>query len=115
MGKAVADALIEISVGTPLLLIREPDNPYDTNAIRVMTVIGRSIGYVQREVAAIVAPKIDAGHIFLGKITRASRLLGIERTNGRMVVNMSYPWAVLWLDPPREEETSKPERAKEDA
>lgn len=46
-------------------LAREPNNPYDTNAIAVMVVetdgsARRTIGYVPREDAAEIAPSLDA-------------------------------------------------------
>lgn len=41
-------------------LRREPDNPYDKNAIQVI-VNGLPVGYVPREVARDLASRIDAG------------------------------------------------------
>ena len=39
-------------------LIREPHNPYDQDAIRV-DILGRTVGYVPREVAEVMAPRLD--------------------------------------------------------
>lgn len=42
-------------------LIREPDNPYDPNAIRVG--LGNiNFGYVPKEQARVISPIIDNGH-----------------------------------------------------
>jgi len=45
-------------------LVREPDNPHDKNAIRVM--LGdKKLGYVPRAIAKDLAPQMDAGKDFL--------------------------------------------------
>jgi HIRAN domain len=61
--------------GHPLFLMREPANPADTNAIICCDVDGISIGYVARTAAAVVAPDMDRGLHWRGKITgRPSRV-----------------------------------------
>jgi len=51
--------------GTPVLLVREPDNPADPLAVAVwLTESGRPrwrLGYLDRTVASRIAPRIDAG------------------------------------------------------
>ena len=50
-------------------LEREPDNPHDANAIKVILESGRlaktksgfHIGYIKRAVASVIAPVMDAG------------------------------------------------------
>ena len=44
----------------PLELVREPNNPYDPNAIKVM-VAEWFLGYIRKELASKLAPEIDAG------------------------------------------------------
>lgn len=45
-------------------LVREPNNPYDPNAIRVC--LGKyKLGYVPRGIAKELAPQMDAGKNFL--------------------------------------------------
>jgi hypothetical protein len=48
--------------GLPLTgtLHREPDNKYDRNAIQIR-IEGMPIGYVPKQIAARLAPKMDAG------------------------------------------------------
>lgn len=47
--------------GTPLLLLPEPTNPYDPNAIHVFTPTGGSIGFIRRTLAVVLAPRLAAG------------------------------------------------------
>ncbi|PKN66308.1 MAG: hypothetical protein CVU57_06455 [Deltaproteobacteria bacterium HGW-Deltaproteobacteria-15] len=51
-----------------LVLVREPDNPYDINAIRVET-NGKYLGYLPKRVAKDIATRIDEGSQFV--ISRA--------------------------------------------
>jgi hypothetical protein len=50
----------KITVGDELTLVREPDNPYDSNAIRVEWQ-GRKLGYVPRRENTAVARHLDRG------------------------------------------------------
>jgi hypothetical protein len=48
--------------GKPLELRRDPDNPHDPNAIAVHPADGgEQVGWVPRELAAVLAPELDAG------------------------------------------------------
>ena len=40
-------------------LIREPDNAFDSNAIRVQRWDHQQVGYLNRELAKILAPRMD--------------------------------------------------------
>ncbi|XP_030484078.2 putative SWI/SNF-related matrix-associated actin-dependent regulator of chromatin subfamily A member 3-like 1 isoform X1 [Cannabis sativa] len=44
-------------------LIREPLNPYDSNAIRVINTRMAQVGHIERAVAAVLAPLIDSNSI----------------------------------------------------
>ncbi|KAF9592159.1 hypothetical protein IFM89_012588, partial [Coptis chinensis] len=46
-------------------LVREPLNPYDSNAIKVLNMRSAQVGYVERDCAAVFAPLMDAGLITL--------------------------------------------------
>lgn len=49
-----------LTIGGPQnLLVREPDNPHDSNAVRVTTLEGRMIGHVSAARAKIIAPMLD--------------------------------------------------------
>jgi hypothetical protein len=47
--------------GRPLTLRRDPGNPHDANAVAVETEDGEQLGFVPRELAAELAPQLDAG------------------------------------------------------
>jgi hypothetical protein len=50
----------QLQVGESVRLRREPDNPYDTNAICVERQSGEQIGYINRQLAANLASRFDA-------------------------------------------------------
>jgi hypothetical protein len=62
-GQHHADALASDAAapGSPLVLRRQPDNEHDPNAIAVHTAGGDQLGFVPRELAAELAPQLDAG------------------------------------------------------
>ena len=60
--------------GRPLTLRREPDNPHDDNAISVRDADGeRQAGWVPRDLAAVLAPAIDAGEPHSAIVLRERR------------------------------------------
>jgi HIRAN domain-containing protein len=64
--KAVWD---ELQVGDRLALVREPDNPYDANAVRVEW-NGHKLGYIPRTENQAVARQIDRGNPLQARITK---------------------------------------------
>lgn len=68
----------EVEEGTVLTLQREPSNPYDENAIKVLSPDPDAIhiGYVAKEIAAEIAPVMDSGVVLTAKV------------NGRMSAKM---------------------------
>jgi hypothetical protein len=58
--------------GDALILKREPNNPYDKNAIAVLTKSNEQVGYIGKDLAIKLAPLMDDGAIFevnISKIT----------------------------------------------
>ena len=55
------DACERLLEGDSVSLEREPDNPHDANALRVMGNDDCELGYVPREEARTIAPLVDAG------------------------------------------------------
>jgi len=47
--------------GEEIFLLREPNNPYDSYAIKVMNKEGKDLGYIKKEWAAIFSWKMDFG------------------------------------------------------
>jgi hypothetical protein len=52
--------IARLAIREDIYLIREPDNLYDSNAIRIECNDGRQIGYLNRYLAAKLAPFFDA-------------------------------------------------------
>ena len=71
-GHAFAGVPVQATVaGRRVLLVREPNNPADPLAVAVWVSLGASrwrLGYLDRAVAARVAPRMDAGAGFVGRI-----------------------------------------------
>ncbi len=51
----------QLCPGEPLRLERQPQNPYDTNAIALFDPRGDQIGFLNRRLAAALAPVVDSG------------------------------------------------------
>jgi hypothetical protein len=58
--------------GRPLELRRDPGNPHDPNAIAVHAG-GDQLGFVPRELAAEIAPELDAGRAWAAVVLREQR------------------------------------------
>ena len=58
----------ELKVGDPLRLVREPDNPYDANAVRVEW-RGMKLGYVPRRENGALAWAMDHGQDVSARIS----------------------------------------------
>jgi len=53
------DLIIKLNVGQSIKLVREPENIHDDNAIKVVVEDNSSIGYINRDLAKIIAPLMD--------------------------------------------------------
>jgi hypothetical protein len=63
-----------VAPGRPLELRRDPGNPHDPNAIAVDAPGGEAqVGWVPREVAASLAPELDAGRPWSAVVLREQR------------------------------------------
>ena len=69
-----ADALASDAAGpgAPLELRRDPGNPHDEHAIAVLAG-GEQVGWVPREIAAEIAPGLDAGRPWTAVVLRELR------------------------------------------
>lgn len=75
-GRHHADALTaeDVGPGRPLELRRDPDNPHDPSAIAVHAAGGgEQVGWVPRELAAELAPALDAGDAWAAVVLREQR------------------------------------------
>ncbi len=82
-------ALHKLASGLAVRLAREPENPRDPRAIRVVTARDELLGYVPRDIASAIAPHLDAGVRHSAEITRVDptsprleRAIFIEITEG---------------------------------
>lgn len=55
------DVVARLAPGTVLRIRREPDNPFDANAVALIEPEGAQVGYFNRRLAAAIAPALDAG------------------------------------------------------
>ena len=62
-----------LQIGDRLAFFREPENPYDAQAIVIKTTDGVKIGYVPRQDNVIFARLMDAGKLLFGKITEKEK------------------------------------------
>ena len=69
----MAEAVKTLNVGDPLVLRREPDNPYDRRAIEIFDGAGRKLGYVPRRDNPAVARMMDAGETMRATVTHVAR------------------------------------------
>jgi hypothetical protein len=79
------DALVSEAAAParPLELRRDPANPHDPNAIAVHVVRGgEQVGWVPREVAAEIAPDLDAGRPWSAVVLREQRRSPREARHG---------------------------------
>ncbi len=60
-GSSRQKILKKCRVGDSLKLVREPRNKFDKNAVKVLTEDGKQIGYLNKHVAAEIAPRLDKG------------------------------------------------------
>lgn len=77
------DLVARVVSGTPLRLVRQPDNPYDANACALFDPHGDQIGFLNKRLAAALAPSIDAGVGYDVEVTEVTggendRALGVN-------------------------------------
>jgi HIRAN domain len=70
---AGALAAESVAPGEPLELRRDPGNEHDPNAIAVHAPGGSQLGWVPRDIAAELAPEIDAGKSWSAVVLREQR------------------------------------------
>ena len=68
-GEGIEELEPHLNIGDRLQFLREPDNPYDKQAIVIRNKDGVKIGYVPRSDNVIFSRLMDAGKILFGEIT----------------------------------------------
>ena len=69
--------LDRLVLGDAVYLIREPSNPYDSNAVAVVNRERRVLGYLKREVSLWFAPILDKGRKFQSEVKQRTASGGI--------------------------------------
>ncbi len=80
------DATEGLAGGEELALVREPNNEADPNAIAVRRSDGRPLGYLRRQIAAALAPLMDAGATYTASVLEVTGGTGAKPSRG---VNIS--------------------------
>jgi hypothetical protein len=82
----------DVAPGRPLNLRRDPDNPHDPNAIAVHPAGGgEQVGWVPREIAAELAPELDAGRAWSAIVLREQRASPRDPRTGLTMLLASAP------------------------
>jgi hypothetical protein len=81
--------------GQPLRLRRDAGNEHDANAIAVDLADGTHLGFVPREVAADLAPRLDAGEQWSALALRESRPSPRDPRTGLTMVLAAAPAITL--------------------
>lgn len=71
-GESRQKLLLSVEPGDPVELKRDQDNPFDTNAVAVRDVAGKTLGYLPRDDAETLAPLLDRGVAPRAKVHRLS-------------------------------------------
>ncbi|KAI6046015.1 SNF2 family N-terminal domain-containing protein [Pisolithus marmoratus] len=67
-----------VGAGEQVTLQREPRNPYDKNAIKVVNIGGMQVGHIPRDIAAQAAALLDRGLVSLEGIMLSGNLTGFS-------------------------------------
>jgi hypothetical protein len=89
----------EVAPGRPLRLRRDPHNPHDPNAIAVDAAGGGQLGWVPRELAAELAPQLDAGTPFSAVVLREQRASPRDPRTGVTMLIAAAPAIELRIRP----------------
>ncbi len=58
-----------LQAGQELVVSRDADNPYDSNAIALSTLTGAQVGFLRRQISAVLAPNLDEGIRYLAHVS----------------------------------------------
>jgi len=76
-----------LKIGASLILERDPHNKHDRYAIKVFDKDNNHIGWIPKEIAAIIGPEIDAGINWKAKL---EKITGNEETLRGVVVKLYF-------------------------
>jgi hypothetical protein len=68
-----------IQLNDSVKLKRDPENPYDSNAIKAFDASDNFIGYVGKDMAQVYSPKMEVGECYYGKVAqKKSKVLKVR-------------------------------------
>ena len=94
---AEALASADVDPGRELRLRRDAANPHDANAIAVESAAGEQVGWVPRELAAELAPRLDAGEPWSAAVLREQRASPRDPRTGLTMLLAPAEWIELRL------------------
>lgn len=71
----------ELNPGTLLRIVAEPNNPYDSNAVKVMTISGETLGYIPKQHNSTIAYNLRMGKqykVTVLAVTGGDEFLGVN-------------------------------------
>lgn len=89
--------MLGLVAGQPLLLHREPHNPADGNAVRLTDLYGGPVGYVERNVAAVIAKMLDMRVMVMARVLSPCVPTGRSRKGWRQY---HAARVLIWIEPP---------------
>ena len=72
----------QLKVGEVVCLVRDPLNPFDSNAIMVIRQNGQQIGFLNRDLAAMLSERMDR----FGRLVKAT----ISSISGGLYIDLSF-------------------------
>jgi hypothetical protein len=66
--KGSAKRALKLQAGEGVMLDRRPDNPYDSNAVAVLSAGEKMLGHIDRVTARTLAQHMDAGTIYVASV-----------------------------------------------
>lgn len=67
---AFADAAEALAPGDVLSVLHQANNPIDKNAIALVNSAGLCVGYLRRQIAAVLAPVMDSGVVYAASVVK---------------------------------------------
>ena len=77
-----------LSEGDRLLLVREPENPFDERAILVQNLEGEKLGYIPRRKNEVLASLMDAGKSIYARVSHLEDPEDILPVSGYMDIDV---------------------------
>lgn len=97
-----------LEAGQELVVSRDMHNPYDANAIALSTLSGVQVGFLRRQIAAVLAPNLDGGMRYQAYVSAVTG--GVEGRSYGANIEVSREDAVQ--QPERELAQATAERAR---